>query len=85
LELLLFLTALLTSFTGAISGARAPEARQVEAQAIAGAIRQVAADAVEVAARMPAMAVPAGAKARIAFPAAFRLPSLFLAFERRLE
>ena len=85
MELLLFLTALLTSLTGAISGVRAPEVRQVEAQAVAGAIEQVAAEAVEVAARVSADPFPMRAQAQAPRARGFALVDTFLAFERRLE
>jgi hypothetical protein len=62
-ELLLFLIALLTSFTGAISGARAGDMRGVERTAAVSVVAEVAIEAASVAEQA---AAPMGEAAQLA-------------------
>ncbi len=69
MELFLFLVALLTSFTGAVSGGRAGEMRGMERAASVATIVETAAEAVSA---VQAVALPAGEVSHVAARASGR-------------
>lgn len=88
MELLLLLTAIFASLTGAASGDRAGPVRQVQGVAVVRAAQAAQAAVVPAQRAIPAVAVPAAVRVvQTAWPLVSAAPvrSIRLVFERRLE